>query len=239
MQHQITIAPTPKAWAETAATAIIVQAHAALQERGEFTLVLSGGSTPRPVYRLLAARKDQIDWEHTYIFWGDERCVPPDHPESNYGMVKEALLDAVPIPGQNVFRMLGEVDPQTAARDYEELLAAFFVDRPRHFDIVLLGLGEDGHTASLFPGTLALFETVKWVVPNQYPYSDSMRLTMTYPALDSARQILFLVTGENKAEVAAEVIRHPEGPPPYPAKQVGDPAIRPHWILDLAAAGKL
>jgi len=191
------------------------------------------------VYELLAADPERIDWPRTFVFWGDERCVPPDHPESNFRMAQQALLQKVPLQAQNVFRMLGEIEPQAAAKDYEEMLAAYFVGKEKRFDAVLLGLGEDGHTASLFPGTPALAESARWAAANPHPYSDGMRLTLTYPALNAAREVLFLVTGENKAGVAAEVIRNPGGPPPYPAKRVGTPDHPPHWILDQAAAGKL
>lgn len=239
MNPSLTIAGSTSEWIASAAHLIITQAREAIQARGEYSLVLSGGSTPQPVYRALAENADQIDWERIFIFWGDERCVPPDHRDSNYLMAMETLLSRVPVQGQNIFRMLGEIDADAAAQDYQEMLAAFFHDKEKRFDTVLLGLGEDGHTASLFPGTKALKETERWAVANPHPYSDTTRLTLTYPAINSARQIIFLVSGENKAEVAAEVVQNPAGPPPYPAKRITGVENSPHWILNAKAGTKI
>lgn len=236
MKAVVKIAAAKAEWTAVTADLIIYLANDALEARGEFSLVLSGGSTPIPVYEELANRSAEVSWEHTFIFWGDERCVPPTHPESNYRMAKTTLLDNIPIPARNIFRMLGEIEPQSAAEDYEEMLAAFFHNKEKRFDVVLLGIGEDGHTASLFPGTEALDETVKWVTANSHPYSDSSRLTLTYPALNAARQIIFLGSGGGKADVIAEVINNPDKGPVYPAKGItgrDQPAI---WVLDAAAA---
>jgi len=239
MEPRVKISTGPDTWARSVVDVITEQSRAAIEERGEYSLVLSGGSTPLPVYQLMAANPDWIDWHRTFVFWGDERCVAPDHPESNYGMAKRALLDFVPVVPANIYRMMGEIEPKAGAQDYEQMIAAFFIGKEKRFDTILLGLGEDGHTASLFPDTEALKETARWAVANQHPYSDGMRLTLTFPALNAARDVLFLVTGENKAEVAAEVIENPDSNPPFPAKRVGTRNNPPYFILDPAAAGKL
>ena len=239
MKPPIIIAQSKAEWISKTTQQIIISAKAALDNRGEFSLVLSGGGTPKPIYQQLATLPDQIDWQHTFIFWGDERCVPPDHPESNYRMAEKALLEHVPVPDQNVFRMLGEIEPVAAAKDYEEMLMAFFHNKEKRFDLVLLGIGEDGHTASLFPETEALKETVKWVSATNHPYTESKRLTLTYPALNAARQIIFLASGGSKADVIADVINNPGKLPAYPAKGITGLDTPPLWILDTVAAAKL
>lgn len=239
MDRLVTVSTGSDTWARSVVDIIAEQSKAAIEARAEYTLVLAGGSTPLPVYQLMADNPDWIDWQRTFVFWGDERCVAPDHPDSNYGMAKRVLLDFVPVQPANIYRMMGEIEPQAGAQDYEQMIAAFFIGKEKRFDTVLLGLGEDGHTASLFPDTEALKETARWAAANPHPYSDGMRLTLTFTALNAARDVLFLVTGENKAEVAAEVIENPDGRPPYPAKRVGTPHNPPRFILDPGAAGKL
>jgi 6-phosphogluconolactonase len=151
-------------------------------------------------------------------------------------MAKENLLDHLPVLPENIFRMMGELDPKTAAKDYEGILGAFFHQREKRFDTVLLGLGDDGHTASLFPGTDGLHETQRWVIPNRHPYTDTWRITLTYPAINHARNILFLVSGAAKAKVAANCLLHPQEPPDYPAKKVTGTDSQPLWLLDADAA---
>lgn len=231
--------PTPAKWAETAAELIIKQANAAVEARGSWSLVLSGGSTPRPVYQAIAVRKEQINWDHTYIFWGDERCVPPDDPNSNYRMAKETFLEDVQIPQQNIFRILGEIPPETAAQDYQGTIDAHFYKTEKRFDTLLLGLGDDGHTASLFPDMDTLAEENFWVAANRNPHNQTERVSLTFPAINSSRSIIFLVTGENKANIVADVIQNPTAPPDYPAKRVTGLDTPPIWILDQAAASQL
>lgn len=238
-EPRIVVIPTPEKWAQKAADLIIEQAQAAIEARGTWSFVLSGGGTPKPVYQALAERKGEIDWQNTFIFFGDERCVPPDHPESNYRMAKEAFLDAVPIEQQNIFRMIAEIGPKEAAEDYQGMIEAHFFKAEKRFDTLLLGLGNDGHTASLFPGEPALKEDTAWVVPSHNPHNQTERLTLTFPAINSARNILFLVTGESKAPVIADVIQNPSGFPNYPAKQVIVTESAPTWLLDQAAASEL
>lgn len=241
MKPEVTIAPSKDAWVELAADTILQQAGTALAERDLYTLALSGGSTPAPVYSRLAQRSKEarLDWQKIAIFWGDERCVPSDNAQSNFRMAKETLLDNIPIPPDNIFRIMGELNPESAAQDYEGVLNAFFHNRVKRFDTVLLGLGDDGHTASLFPGTDGLKETQHWVIPNIHPYTNTWRISLTYPAINQSRHIIFLVSGAGKAGVAASCIQHQQDPPAYPAKGITGSDTPPLWILDADAAQKL
>ena len=195
---------------------------------GVFRLSLCGGSTPKGIYAALAAREG-IDWSRVLLSFGDERCVPADHADSNYRMVKEALLDPAEVPGGSVMRMAGELPPEEAAQRYDGQLAklaglageAIFVH-----DLVLLGMGDDGHTASLFPGTTALEETERSAVANYVPKFDSWRLTLTYPVINAARQVAFLVKGELKRPVVDEVLA---GGSPHPAEGVR--AAKVSWLI--------
>jgi 6-phosphogluconolactonase len=203
------------------------EADIAIFERGEFHLGLSGGNTPRPVYRELAGRRDA--W-HEWIFsFGDERCVPPDNDQSNYRMAKEALFDHAPIPAQNVLRVRGEADPAVAAREYEDELRGRAAGQSlyRH-DLLLLGMGEDGHTASLFPGTEALKVNDKWVVANFVPKFNTYRVTLTYPIINAARHVCFLVNSKGKDGILAEVF---SGKSNYPCAAVRPTEGNLTWIL--------
>jgi 6-phosphogluconolactonase len=198
-----------------------------------FTVALAGGSTPRTAYELLATEyADRLFWSHTHVFFGDERPVPPDHPDSNHRMAEEAMLSYV-IPA-SVHRMQGEIPPEKAAATYEKELREFFAGPPL-FDLVLLGLGPDGHTASLFPRSPALEETERYAVANPVEKLATERLTLTLPVINAAREIVFLVSGEDKAEAVAEVLRGETEPRKYPAKLV-KPREDSLWLLDRAAA---
>lgn len=221
-----------------AAALIAEQAAAAIAARGVFNIALSGGGTPLSAYRLLAAPpySGGIDWAHVHVFWGDERCVPPDDAESNYAAAKAALLDHVALPANNIHRLRGELPPNEAAQLYRQELAAHF-KTPSFpiFDLILLGLGEDGHTASLFPGTSGLRTGEVPVTETYVGRIESWRLTFTLPLINAARAVAFLVSGAAKAGVVREVL---EGERPLPAK-----AVNPHsgellWLLDADAAGK-
>lgn len=193
-----------------------------------FRLSLCGGSTPREIYAALAARKG-IDWARVLLSFGDERCVPADHADSNYRMVKEALLDPAGVPGGSVMRMAGEMAPEEAAQRYDgqlTKLAALAGEPIFVHDLVLLGMGDDGHTASLFPGTTALEETERSAVANYVPKFDSWRLTLTYPVINAAREVAFLVKGEQKRPVVDEVLA---GGSPHPAERVA--AAKLSWLL--------
>jgi 6-phosphogluconolactonase len=203
------------------------EADIAIFERGEFHLGLSGGNTPRPVYRDLARHRDA--W-HEWIFsFGDERCVPPDSDQSNYRMAKEALFDHAPIPAENIIRIRGEADPAVAAKEYEDELRKRAAGHSfyRH-DLLLLGMGDDGHTASLFPGTDALKENSKWVVANFVPKFTTYRVSLTYPVINAARHVCFLVNSEGKDAILAEVF---SGKSNYPCAAVRPTEGNLTWIL--------
>lgn len=183
----------------------------AVQSSGRFTVALSGGSTPRGLYQLLASDscKKRIPWSSVHFFWGDERCVAPDHPESNYRMAREALLARISIPVENIHRMAGEEEPAVAATEYENELKKFFRlpdgALPR-FDLILLGLGEEGHTASLFPGSAGLAESKRMVMAHYVEKLKAHRLTLTLPVLNHGAEVVFLVSGSSKAEIVKEVL---------------------------------
>jgi 6-phosphogluconolactonase len=220
------------------AEATVRTINESVQTNGNFSLVLSGGSTPRTLYRLLSSQfRDQIPWRKVHVFWGDERYVPLDDPHSNYRMARETLLDTVPCPPGNVHPMPAELsDPDTAARDYEETLRNYFSrDWPR-FDLVLLGIGEEGHTASLFPGSPALEETKRWVVAVKVPAEPPRRLTLTLPALSHAANVYFLVTGSNKAQALHNILNRPPDPKNYPASGVRLARGTVIWWVDREAA---
>src|SRR6185437_14908365 len=188
---------------------IAAAARAAIADHGTFSIALSGGSTPEPVYRRLADEpyRSAIQWMNVRIYFGDERCVPPDSPQSNFRMAREALLSNVPIPAENVFRMRGEIDPELAAIEYGKLLKQQFGDGG--LDLVLLGMGDDGHTASLFPGTTALAETKHRCVPNFVPKLEVWRITLSAPFINRADAVYFLVSGSDKAGRVNEVLNGP------------------------------
>lgn len=213
---------------------------------GDVRVVLAGGSTPKRLYQVLAEEPyvRRIDWSRVHFFWGDERSVGPEHPESNYRMAYEALLSRIDIPERNIHRMRGEAgDLPSAALDYEEEIRRHFDVRrgspPPRFDVVLLGMGTDGHTASLFPGTCALTEKDRWVVANAVPRLGTDRLTMTTVLLNRAAEILFLVSGGDKAETLAEVLDGPLRPEALPAQLIRPTSGRCFWWVDQSAAARL
>jgi 6-phosphogluconolactonase len=214
------------------------RAEEAIEERGRFAVVLAGGSTPETMYGILARDyADRIDWSKVYVFFGDERSVPPHHEDSNLKMASEALLDHVPVG--NVHRIRGELPPDEAAEAYEEELRKFFQtdDVPR-FDLILLGIGADGHTASLFPETSAIEVHDRWVVANPVLKLDTTRITLTIPVINAARAVIFLVAGEDKAEALVEILEGEADPRAYPAKLIQPPG-GPEWMVDQSAASLL
>jgi 6-phosphogluconolactonase len=221
---------------------IVKLASEAIEARGRCLIALSGGSTPKPLYELLATAPyaKRIDWARVHLFWGDERCVPPDHAESNYRMTRKALLDHVPIPAANVHRVRGEDEPHQAAEAYERLLREFFgsEDRPaRSFDLVLLGMGPDGHTASIFPGTEATTESQRWAMAVHVARPREMwRVTLTTVVLNAAADVTFLVAGTDKAVRLREVLQ--EGAE-VPAQLVKPTSGGLHWMVDAAAGSAL
>ena len=228
---------TPEQLAEAAARAFVERAAEAIAERGRFAVAFAGGSTPKATYEILARdHAEQVDWPNVHVFFGDERTVPPDHGDSNYRMARGALLDRVPVG--SVHRMRGELPPDEAAASYERELKEFFGGELPVLDLVMLGIGEDGHTASLFPETSALEVTDRLVVANPVPRLETTRLTLTAPVLNAAREVLFLVAGGGKAGALAEILEGDADPRTYPAKLVRPPG-GPAWMVDQAAASKL
>ena len=230
----------PEEVARAAASVFAQEVSRALAARGRFSVALAGGSTPRLLYGLLSGAL--LPWDRTEVFWGDERHVPPDHPQSNYRMAGEALLSKVPIPAANIHRIPGELaDPEAAAREYEETLRQVFALDPGRlprFDLILLGMGADGHTASLFPGSPALAELKRLVTTAWIPALGSSRITLTLPVLNQARAVVFLVCGEEKADALREVLEG-ERKPTLPAEAVQPVEGRLLWLVDEAAARRL
>jgi 6-phosphogluconolactonase len=219
-------------------TSVVGTINDTVRTRGTCSLVLSGGSTPRTLCRLLASQfRTEIPWAHVQVFWGDERYVPPEDSRSNYRMAKEALLDDVSCPPGNIHPMpTHSPTADVAARDYERTLRNHFVGESPHFDIVLLGIGDDGHTASLFPGSLALAERTRWVVAAQAPVAPQMRLTLTLPALTGAAVVHVLVAGATKAEPLRQVLDAAGDWIKYPAAGVRRGTGSVIWWADRDAA---
>ncbi|MEI2688939.1 MAG: 6-phosphogluconolactonase [Anaerolineae bacterium] len=238
--QNLTIFPDKDAFIAGAAEFMVQQAAEALAARGRWTVALAGGGTPRPIYAQLAqaGNSDRIDWRGVHVFFGDERCVPPDDSRSNYRMARETLLDHVALPPENVHRMAGEMDPALAALAYEQEIRRLFrsVATPA-LDLVCLGLGDNGHTASLFPGTASLREQARWVVPQYVEVMQSWRVTMTAPLINAARHVAFFVEGAGKAEMLQRVLHGPYDPDVLPAQMIQPADGQLHWLVDAAAGG--
>jgi 6-phosphogluconolactonase len=241
----VQVFPDPESVARAAAEAIVEAATEAADRSGRFVVALSGGSTPRSLYHHLAAPgfADRMPWDAFHVFWGDERCVPPFDPDSDYRMAKEAMLDHVPISPGRVHRIRGEDPPDQAAEDYERVLRRSFgvAEGPpirqdgARFDLVLLGMGEDGHTASLFPASGAVHETQRWVIRVEADVSPRNRVSVTTPVLNAAARKLFLVTGVGKAPTLSRVLEGPRDPDVLPAQAIEDA----EWFVDASAASML
>jgi 6-phosphogluconolactonase len=237
MPSNVEVFPDREQLIRAAAEHVVRLASSAIAASGKFSLALAGGSTPKPLYTLLASESyvTRIDWQRVHVFWGDERCVPPDDPQSNYRMVKETMLDAVPIPSGNVHRIRGEDEPETAALAYEQELRTFFGDSAA-FDLVVLGMGDDGHTASLFPGSPAVTERERWVVAQHVAHVSMWRITLTPVAINAAKNVIFLVSGSEKADRLREVLESPRRPEVLPAQAIQPIHGRLLWLVDQAAA---
>jgi 6-phosphogluconolactonase len=235
--------PNSQSLALAAARRFIDLAGNAVEARGQFNVALSGGSTPKAMFALLAEQFiGDVAWDRVHCFWGDERNVPPSHSESNYRMAREALLDHIPLSAANIHRILAELEPKRAATAYQEEIIAHFNptlgDWPR-FDLIFLGMGEDGHTASLFPYTEVLQEDESLVVANYVPQLDSWRITMTVPLINAARHVLFLINGQSKAGSLREVLLGKFRPAQYPAQLIVPVDGTLEWYVDEAAASLL
>lgn len=207
--------------------------QAAIKERGVFTVSLSGGSTPKPIYEGITKRADDLDWHKVQLYWTDERCVPPTHKDSNYKMAMEAGFARLPIPAANIHRMKGELDPEKAAFEYEHHLRNTLNDGV--MDLIILGMGDDGHTASLFPKTHALHVEDRLAVANYVPQKSTWRLTLTYLCINHSRNAVFYVLGKSKGAMLHQILNGKYDPDLYPAQKVGTPSHQALWIADNAA----
>lgn len=223
------------------ASHVVHRARTSISERGRFSWALAGGSTPKELYELLASPEfaGQVEWSRVEVFWGDERCVPPNSSDSNYKMAHEALLSRVPVPPSSIHRMAGELTPAIAAERYNaELRRAFpdaqYPETPPSLDLILLGMGDDGHTASLFPGSPALQETRDWTRAVQK--GEQWRLTLTFPILNAGREIAFLVTGAAKRTMLENVLNAKGDGCPWPSAGVRPTQGRVTWFVDREAA---
>jgi len=240
---QIAIFPDTNTLSQQAAQYIVRLASEAIVTRGRFTIALSGGSTPKILYGLLGTEpyRGQINWASVEIFWSDERCVPPDSADSNYALAQEVLLSKIPIPANQIHRMpADQPDREAASREYtSEMQRTFGTNGIPSFDLLQLGMGPEGHTASLFPHQESLHEQQRLVIPVTVPKPPPPRLTFTPPLLNAARHVLFLVTGSEKAEAVQAVLEGPDQPEEYPAQIVRPPKGEVVWMLDTGAAAKL
>jgi 6-phosphogluconolactonase len=240
------VLPTPAVTAQAGAQLFTDAAVKAAATRGVARIAISGGTTPKTMFALLADPAGpflkQVPWNKIELYWVDERCVPPDNIESNYRMTNEAMLSKVPLPAEQVHRMEGELEPEVAAARYESTIRNTFklegAETPT-FDLVLLGMGDDGHTASLFPHTVALNEMSHIVVPNHVPQKDAWRITLTWPVINQGREVAFLIEGVGKAQVLRDVFLGPYQPDTYPSQIIRPASGRLTLLLDAAAAAKL
>jgi 6-phosphogluconolactonase len=237
----VRVFPDPAALADAAARHVVETGQAAIDARGAFSLALSGGSTPRDMHLELTSPPlaDQIDWRHVHVFFGDERCVPPDDPHSNFRMAYETLLSRVPIPPEQVHRMRGELPPDQAAESYTRELESFFGPELPRLDLIVLGMGDNGHTASLFPGLRAVHEQERWVMAEYVGEVGMWRLTLTPVVLNLGREVVFLVAGSAKAGMLRQVLEGPFAPDERPAQIVRPSLGEAVWMVDAAAAAQL
>jgi 6-phosphogluconolactonase len=242
---EVRVAADEAALSREAAEELVRLAQEAARARGRFSVALAGGSTPRALYALLGSEpyRSRVPWAEVHVFWGDERCVSPDRPESNFRMAQEALLARVPVPATHIHRIIGESgDPAAAAQEYERTLRAWFRVQDGavpSFDLVLLGLGEDGHTASLFPHAAAAREERRLAVETRGGSPSLPRVTLTVPVLARARRLVWLVAGARKASVVRQVLEGPEQLEALPAQRVRPTAGTSLWLLDREAASEL
>lgn len=237
----ITIADTPADLAKQAAEWITDYAEQVLQQHGRFTIALSGGSTPKALHELLAQPplRDRIDWSRVHVFWGDERYVPFEDEKNNARMAYDTLLNHVNVPASQIHVMKTDVPPDESMAEYEQTLHPYFDGQPHTFDLVLLGMGDDGHTLSLFPGTDVVHEEHTWTKAYFLTQQDMYRLTLTAPVVNKAATILFLVAGANKADALHEVLHGQYQPDTYPSQQIKPETGELRWFVDKAAAAKL
>jgi 6-phosphogluconolactonase len=240
MKPTVRIFKDLEALSQVATETFIRSAAEAIEKQGRFLVALSGGSTPDKTYKSLAspAFRSQVDWSRVFVFWADERCVPPEQPGSNFAGARQALLGHVPIPEENLLRIRGELPPQKAAANYARTLEGFAaspLNWPR-FDLVMLGLGADGHTASLFPGSPLETTTPTMVVNADYQDRPANRVTLTPQVFNTARLVVFLVSGEGKAHALASVLEGEKRPLEFPAQRIQPENGQIVWLVDQAAS---
>jgi 6-phosphogluconolactonase len=235
--------PTPAEVAAGAAELFVSAANAAVAARGVARIAVSGGTTPKAMFALLADKSApylaRVPWDKLHLFWVDERCVPPTDPESNYRMTNEEMLSKVPLPAAQIHRMEGELEPEVAASKYEDEIRAEFGPGHPVFDLVLLGMGDDGHTASLFPHTQALFEMVRLVVANHVLQKETWRITLTWPVINHGSEVAFLIESASKAQVLHDVLLGAYDPEAKPSQWIRPESGKLTFLLDAAAAAKL
>ena len=242
MNFDIRIFKDVKSLSHEAANLFVDRAETAFKDHGRFLVALNGGSTPARLFQLLGAEyREKVDWGKVHIFWGDERCVPPDDPGSNYRQAQEALLSHVSIPRSNIYRVKGELDPVDASKDYVLVLKEFATSPFEFplFDLVYLGMGEDGHTASLFPGSPVDASEPTLPVTAQYQDRPANRVTLTQLVFNQARTVVFMATGDKKAATLAEVLSDRYNPELYPAQRVEPKDGKLIWLVDEDAAARL
>lgn len=237
--REVQVFPDKAALARAAAMHFAEIARSAIELQGRISVALSGGTTPEPMYRLLATPEfsSQIRWQHVHLFWSDERCVPPDDADSNYNMAWKSFISQIPIPPGNIHRIQGEEAPDIAAESYEQVLKDHFRDGGPRFDLILLGLGEDGHTASIFPGSAAVSETRRLVLAVQHPRTSQWRVTLTLPVINKASHILFLVSGAGKSEALRIALREGREAAEFPINGVAPHSGQMTWFVDRDAVG--
>jgi 6-phosphogluconolactonase len=238
MEKRIHVYPNKEKLVAATAERVINLIGQAIQENGLCNIALAGGNTPREVYSMLAANsyRDRVDWNGLHLFWGDERMVPPEHQDSNFRMVQQTLLEHIKIPDGNAHRIRGEITPEKAAAEYAELLHDHFREDSPHFDLILLGIGEDGHTASLFPDTDAIEECERHTVAVFVPRLNTWRVTLTLPVLNAAREVIFLVSGSSKSNIIQRIMSVKQPTKDLPATMVNPENGTLRWILDSEAA---
>ena len=226
--HAVTLAFATDLWIQIA--------NESIQDHGFFAVALSGGSTPKKIYERLCILEDQVDWSKVFLFWSDERSVPPTHPDSNYHMaMEEGGLSKLPIPKNQIFRMVAEENIEENAKAYEDIILDKLGSHP--FDLVMLGMGDDGHTASLFPHSQALKTKGRLVVPNFVPQKNAWRMTFTYECINRSLHMCLYVMGASKADILEKVLLGPPNPQEFPSQMIGTPSNPALWIID-SEAGK-
>ena len=242
MTSNIHIFNTSEETARAVSELILSKAKEKTKHSNPLNIALSGGNTPKLLFELLVNEyEDKIPWHFVRLFWVDERCVPPTHPESNFGMTYESLLKNVPIPDNNIFRIIGEDDPEKEAKRYQELLKTQLPSNKSvpQFDLILLGMGDDGHTASIFPNNLGLLYSDQFVETSSYPVTGQKRITLTGTTINQAEEVVFLIIGSSKAEVLSQITNHKQEFKNYPASYVHSQNGVAQFYLDKSAASKI